>query len=324
MVDGERAHPLVVVLGGGTGASRLAAGLDRLGVLERSLVVVNVADDVEVHGLAVWPDLDTVVYRLAGRLDLARGWGLAGDTTVVLDELRRLGVDAWFTVGDRDLATHLARTALLRQGRGATDVAHALCAAHGIPPRIAPVTEDRVRTRVVLDTGEEVGFQTYHVRLRARPTAVGVRYDGIEDARPDSGVLDALRRAALVVLAPSSPVASILPQLGIAGVRDALERRAGATVAVTPVVLGATPSPAMRQRAHTREQLLRALGTPHVPHAVASLYAGLIGGFVVDAVDAATEVPLLPAGVEPLVAPTTGDGADDAARLLELLLGRLT
>ena len=314
--------PVVVVLGGGTGASRLAAGLERLGLLERSLVVVNVADDLEVHGLAVWPDLDTVVYRLAARLDRARGWGLEGDTTVVLDELRRLGAAAWFTIGDRDLATHVARTALLREGRTPTEVAHALCTAHGLPPRVVPVSEDPVRTRVALAGGEEVAFQTYHVRLRARPAATAVRYDGLATARPAPGVLDALRRARLVVLAASSPVASVLPMLGTPGVRGALGGRSGGTAAVTPVVLGVPPGPAMRHRALTRQQLLGALGTAHAPHAVAALYAGLIDAFVVDAVDAATEVDLLPDDVQPVVAATTGDDPDDAARLLEALLAR--
>jgi LPPG:FO 2-phospho-L-lactate transferase len=312
--------PEIVVLGGGLGAARLGLGLQHLGMLERSLIVANVADDHEFYGLRVAPDFDTIVYTLAGLIDDERGWGVRGDTSSTMDALTAIGGSSWFHLGDRDLATHLLRTQWLEDGVPASAVARRLCEARGLPAVIVPVTEDRVRTRVRTADGQEVDFQTFHVRLRAQPRVVGVRYEGIDRARPVPGLVAAIEAAGLVVLAPSSPVASVIPILEVAGVRTAVASRSRPTIAITPLVVAAPPDPHAEARARTRARLLAGIGVAPTPHDVAALYSGLIDAFVVDELDAPAEVHQLPSGVDAIVASTISRNAREAAALLGTVL----
>jgi LPPG:FO 2-phospho-L-lactate transferase len=309
--------PEIVVMGGGLGAARLGLGLQRLGMLERSLIAANVADDHEFYGLCVAPDFDTIVYSLAGLIDDERGWGLRGDTSCTMDALAAMGQSPWFHLGDRDLATHMLRTEWLQEGVPGSVVAGRLCEAHELPPVIVPVSEDRIRTRVRIEDGQEVDFQTFHVRLRGQPGVVGVRYEGIDRARPLPRVVAAIEEARLVVLAPSSPVASVIPILEVAGVRNAVANRAHPTVAVTPLVVAAPPDRHAEARARTRSRLLSGIGVEPTPHGVAALYADLLDAFVVDELDAAAEVHQLPRGVEAVVASTISRSAEEAAVLLD-------
>lgn len=312
--------PEVVVLGGGLGTSRLATGLRALGLLGSSLLVVNVADDRSFYGLHVAPDVDTVLYTLADMLDRRRGWGLAGDTARVMEALAALGAEPWFHLGDRDLATHLFRTALLADGMRLSAVVARLCDALGLPPVVRPASDQLVRTRVTVAGGEEVDFQTFHVRLGAGPTVTSVRYDGLEGALPAPGVLDALGRAGVVVVAPSSPVASVLPILGLAGVRQALTDRSGPTVAISPLVLAATPDEATRRRVATSRRLLEGVGVEPSPWGVAGCYADLVDAFVVDQRDRPQPGAGMPAATETLFADTITPTPERAAGLLASVL----
>src|SRR5258706_3879280 len=212
----------VVELAGGVGGAKLAHGLQaHLG--ERLTVIVNTGDDVERHGLAVWPDHDTVMYTLAGLDDQDRGWGVRDETWTALDQLARLGEETWFRIGDRDLATHVVRTGRLAEGERPTDVARHLQRALGVAATILPMTDDPVRTEVRTDDGW-LDFQTYFVGRQQHPTVHEVRFCGAADAAPTPEVLasfDALRPTDAIVVAPSNPIVSIGPLLALDGPRSA-------------------------------------------------------------------------------------------------------
>src|SRR6201997_4284571 len=214
----------VVALAGGVGAARFLDGLTRVFAPERIFIIGNTADDAEMHGLHVSPDLDTVTYTLSGLADRKRGWGISGDSFRCLDALGRLGADTWFQLGDRDLATHLYRTQRLRQGAKLSDITGEITAALGVRSRIVPMSDDRVRTRICTPTGE-IEFQTYFVKRRARDKVISVRFEGASEASPAPGVLDTIAGAEAIILCPSNPFISIGPILAIPGIREALHQK---------------------------------------------------------------------------------------------------
>lgn len=280
--EGARAGRGVVALAGGVGGAKLAAGL--AAVAGRDLtVVVNTGDDLERHGLAIWPDHDTVLYTLAGLADRDRGWGLQDETWSAIDQLGRYGESTWFRLGDRDIATHLVRTERLRRGARPTEIALELAASLGVMPRILPMTDAPVRTLVRTDDGW-LEFQDYFVARVQAPAVHEVRFDGIDATSPSAEVLAAIDTAGVVVIAPSNPIVSIGPILELAGMREALvaagDDRGVPIVAVSPIVAGrALKGPA--------DRMLASLG--HEPSAlgVARLYRELADGFVVDRADEA-------------------------------------
>jgi LPPG:FO 2-phospho-L-lactate transferase len=233
---------VITVLAGGVGAARFLSGLLRVVPPGDITAIVNVGDDVELHGLHISPDLDTVTYTLAGAIDPERGWGLGGETWQALDMVRRYGGVGWFNLGDRDLGTHLFRTHRLREGAPLSTITHEITRAWDIGVDIRPVTDDRVETRVTIDddgVASEIGFQEYFVKLRHSVPVRHVRFVGADDARPGPGVLDAIASAETIVIAPSNPIVSIGPRLAFPGVRAAVEARRAHCVAVSPIVAGA-------------------------------------------------------------------------------------
>jgi LPPG:FO 2-phospho-L-lactate transferase len=296
----------VVELAGGVGGAKLAEGLAaHLG--SDLTVVVNTGDDLERHGLAIWPDHDTVAYTLAGLDDEVRGWGLRDETWTVMERLEALGHDPWFRLGDRDIATHLWRTERLRAGVRPTAVARELAAALGFAPTILPMTDEPVRTEVLTDDGW-LDFQEYFVHRQQAPEVREVRFRGIDDARPTPELLAALGAAEVVVIAPSNPIVSIGPILTLTGMTDALvaaRDRGVPVVAVSGIIGGkALKGPA--------DRMLTSLGHESSAVGVARLYAGLATVFVVDAVDADSATAIAELGLRPVVADTMM--TDDAAR----------
>lgn len=297
---------IVVELAGGVGGAKLAHGLAaHLGA--DLTVVVNSGDDLERHGLVVWPDHDTVLYTLAGLGDRERGWGLRDETWTVMDQLERLGEATWFRLGDRDIATHLVRTEQLRAGRRPTEVALDLQRRFGVGPRILPMSDEPVRTIVETDIGR-LEFQEYFVRHRQEPTVRDVAFLGIEAARPTPEVEAAVRAAELIVVAPSNPIVSIGPILAVPGLRTlVLDRRAAGVpvVGVSPIVAGkALKGPA--------DRMLASLGHPVSAVGVAAIYRDLLDGFVVDAVDAELVPAIEELGLRAVATDTIM--TDDAAR----------
>lgn len=295
----------IVCFGGGIGATRLWRALaDQIGQDSLTLVV-NTADDLWHYGLRVCPDLDTVTYGLAGKQDQERGWGLLDESFVAMATLAELGEDVWFNLGDRDLATHLLRTQLLNRGVPLSVVTAHLARANKVSTQILPMCEEEVSTEVLVREEGWMAFQEYHVRHHAEPPVEEVRYKGIEHARTPPAVLNALENASLVVLGPSSPVASILPILGVGETRAAIQAAPAPVVAVTPIVSGAPFSNAGdAHRAQLRERLLAARGLEHTASATASLYADLADFFVVDEADQEEAAHIRTLGVTPIVAGT--------------------
>ncbi len=231
--------PTVTVICGGVGAARFLRGL--VDVIDPQLItaVVNVADDMVLHGLSISPDIDTITYTLADAIDPDRGWGLVGETWEAMDALGRYGDRNWFSLGDKDLATHMQRTARLREGATLTEVTAEIAAAWNIGVTIAPVSDDRISTHVTrADTGEEITFQEYFVGLGHDVPISSVRFDNIDHAVPTATALAAVTSADIVVIAPSNPIVSIAPVLNVPGMLDALDQREGATVAISPIVGG--------------------------------------------------------------------------------------
>jgi len=276
-------------------------------------VIANVADDLELHGLHVSPDIDAILYNLAGLIDAERGWGLRGDTFTALEMLGRLGAPTWFRLGDGDLATHVERTRRLRSGESLTDATAAMATALGLAVRVLPATDDRLRTIVETDDGP-IDFQTYFVARRQEPDVRGLRFDGADAARPTQAVSDAIREAELIVIGPSNPLVSIGPILAIPGIREAIAESPAPVVAVSPIVAGrALKGPA--------DKMLVSLGHESSALGVAKLYRGIADRFVLDEADAgqaaAVEELGLDADVLPTVMRTDADRAALARRLAE-------
>jgi LPPG:FO 2-phospho-L-lactate transferase len=308
----------VVALAGGVGAGKFLRGLVAVVSPEDLTVVVNTADDIRVHGLHVSPDVDSVTYWLAGVADRERGWGRAGETFRTTEELREFGADdAWFGLGDLDLATHLVRTRLLNEGKTLGEATWVVAARFGIRARILPMSNDRVTTRVaVAGAGGEIldlHFQEYWVKRGARDEVKSIRFDGAERAAPSEGVLDAIRSADAVLVCPSNPVASIAPILAIPGIREAVAEKRAMAVGVSPIVGGAP----VRGMA---DKLLPVYGVDVSAAGAASCYEGLIRGWVIDDVDASLAPGIERAGFDVMVAQTLMVDDEAAERLARVTL----
>lgn len=309
----------VIALCGGVGGAKLAFGLTRVLAPDDLTIVVNTADDFEHLGLLVEPDIDTVIYTLAGLSDRRRGWGLAGETWNFLDAMKRLGGETWFALGDRDLATHVERTRRLRAGETISQITAAFAAAQGIVHPLVPMSDQPIRTIVETEEGP-LSFQRYFAGEHCRPVTRAVRFEMAPDTQASAGFRDVLARddIAAVILCPSNPYLSIDPILAVPGVRAALERLDAPIVAVSPIIGGeALKGPAAK--------LMTELGVTPGVLAVADHYRGMLGGLVIDRADKADAAALRTRGVEPLVTRAVMKSDADRERLaretLELALG---
>jgi LPPG:FO 2-phospho-L-lactate transferase len=300
------------VLSGGVGGARFLRGLvdaiDPAGVT----AIVNVGDDLEVLGLSVSPDLDSVLYALAGLADEERGWGRADETWNALDAAAALGGEDWFRLGDRDIGLHLVRTAALRSGLPLSTVSARLAASVGIEATLLPATDDRLRTRLETPSGSFL-FQEWFVARGHRDPVDRLRFEGAADARPAPGVLEALHEADVILIAPSNPYVSIGPILAVERIRSALERRRVPAIAVSPLIGGQAikgPAAAMLRRLE---------GGTTAAH-VARCYPGLIDALVLDEADAADADAVVEQGVRPVVARTLMTDQDARRRLAEAAL----
>jgi LPPG:FO 2-phospho-L-lactate transferase len=281
---------LITVLCGGVGGAKLVQGLAHVLPDPSQLsIIVNTGDDWDLLDLHISPDVDTVLYTLAGLISPERGWGLADETWGALELLGRYGFPTWFRIGDRDLATHIARTVWLRQGRTLTDVTRTLGTALGVAPQILPMSNDRVATVVDTPVGR-LPFQEYFVARGARDAVLGIELEGIDQAQPTAEVLEAVRTARVIVIAPSNPLVSIGPILALPGMRDALAAAHGLRMAVTPLVAGhAIKGPTV--------EMLRGVGLPAEPAAVARLYRDFLDVFVLDIRDSTATGDVASVGV---------------------------
>jgi len=303
---------MIVTLAGGVGAARFLEGVVQVVSPEQITAIVNTGDDITLHGLAISPDLDIVTYTLAGIVEESQGWGIRGDTYNTLEMLGRLGADTWFLLGDRDLATHIRRTELLRAGATLSEVADLIRRALGVAVRVLPMSDDPVATYIQTPAGR-IHFENYLVQRRAQDDVLGVVFDGAEAARPAPGVLEAIREAEAVLIAPSNPIVSVGTILAVPGVRAALEETVAPVVAVSPIVGGAPiKGPAA--------PLMRALGFEVSAYGVAICYRDLVDVLVIDEVDAALVPAIESLGMGVVVADTIMRGPAEKGALAQVAL----
>jgi len=306
---------LVVALAGGVGAARFLDGLTRVIPPERVFIIGNTADDAEIHGLHVSPDLDTVTYTLAGLANRRHGWGVRGDSFRCLEALGRLGAETWFQLGDRDLATHLYRTERLRQGASLAEVTSEIAAALNVRSRLVPMSNERVRTRICTPSGE-LEFQTYFVKRRARDRVTAIRFEGASQATPAPGLLDAIAKAEAIILCPSNPFISIGPILAIPGIRAALRRKRDKVAVISPIVGGrALKGPAAK--------MMKSLQRRSSAAEVAKLYLDFAGMFVLDEVDRKQAAQVEACGMRPVVTNTIMRGLRERKSLARVVVREL-
>lgn len=287
---------MYTVFAGGVGASRFLQGLAAVVSQEDITVISNTGDDVEMFGLHVSPDTDIVIYALAGAVNPETGWGLQGDTFAVVDALQRFGYERWFNLGDRDLATAIHRTRLLREGRPMHEVVAELARAWGLRVTILPMSNHPIETRITGPDGE-LPFQEYMVRLRTEVDVHSIAFAGVETAAPAPGVLEAINEARAVILAPSNPFVSIGPILAVRGVRDALENTRATRVAISPIIAGqVVKGPAAK--------MLQTLGHEVSAVGVAEIYLGLVDVMLIDELDRALAPRIEALGMRCAVADT--------------------
>jgi LPPG:FO 2-phospho-L-lactate transferase len=302
----------ITALAGGVGASKLLLGLYDISDPTRLTAIVNTGDDITLHGLKISPDLDIVTYTLAGVIDPAKGWGFHHETFHALKRLAVFGRVKWFNLGDRDLATHIHRTAMLAEGKSLTDAAESIRTALGVKSRILPMSDQPVPTIIDSDEGA-LHFQEYLVKRRAEPVVRGIRFDGVDSARPAPGVLEAIRDADRIIICPSNPLISIGPILAVGGIREALRARRKDVIAVCPIVGG-------KSLKGPSDKMLAQLGYESSAQAVANLYADFTGTFVLDPADQAQVEEINKLDMQAAVIPTVMKTRTDKRKLAGALL----
>ena len=304
--------PNITALAGGVGASKLLLGLYETSDPARLTAIVNTGDDVTLHNLKISPDLDIVTYTLAGIIDPKKGWGFRGETFHLLKRLAVFGRVNWFNLGDRDLATHIHRTAMLAEGKTLTDTAESIRLALGVKSRILPMCNEPVPTIIESNEGS-LHFQEYLVKRRAEPVVKKIRFDGIENAKPAPGVLEAIRAADHIIICPSNPLISIGPILAVPGIREALRARRADVVAVCPIVGG-------KSLKGPSDKMLAQLGHDSSAAGVAKLYADFTATFVIDPVDESQLSTIEKLDMKVAVVPTVMTTRADKRKLASALL----
>ena len=306
---------MLVTLAGGVGAARFLEGLARAAPPSNITVIVNTGDDIDLYGLRISPDLDIVMYTLAGLVDPKQGWGIKGDTYNTLDMLKRYGHNTWFLLGDRDLATHMHRTQLLQQGQTLTEVSDQIRRSLGLETRFLPISNEPVTTRILTPDGW-LHFEEYFVQRQTRDRVVGVQFAGIETARPAPGVLEAIAGAEAILLAPSNPIVSIGTILAVADVREALCATDAPVVAVSPIVGGATiKGPA--------DKLMSGLVLEVSARGVAEYYRDFLDVLIIDQVDAALAPQIEALGLRVFVMDTIMRGLPEKEALARAALAAI-
>lgn len=301
----------IVALAGGVGGARLAQGLYQIHTIEKLSVIVNTGDDFIFNGLNISPDIDTVCYTLAGIESKVNGWGIEGDTFQALGQIRDMGGDAWFSLGDRDIALHLLRTKAVRQGFPLSEITLKICQRLGIKAHILPMTDQPVHTKVQIKSGEWLDFQEYFVHQKCNPEVLDFKFDGLEEATPAPGVMEALQAADLVIICPSNPWVSIDPILGIKQIRAVLLDKS--VLAISPLIGGkAVKGPLMK--------MFNELGIKPSCLAIAEHYREFLDGLLIDTIDQAESEAIEAFGIITRTTDILMKDTDDRKRLAEEIL----
>jgi LPPG:FO 2-phospho-L-lactate transferase len=306
----------VTCLAGGVGAARFLQGLIQLLPQEKLTVIANTGDDIELYGLHVSPDPDILMYTLAGIVDEEKGWGIQGDTFNFLNMLQKYGLETWFKLGDKDLATHIYRTQLLRDGLSLSEVTQKLCKALGLKIEILPVTNQKIAPQIITDVGK-MHFEEYLVKRGAKDKVLNVIFEGAESIYPASGVIESILDADGIIVCPSNPIVSIGPILAVNKVRKALEETSAKVVAISPIVGGAPiKGPA--------DKLMKGLGLEVSAYSVAFLYRNFLDVFILDEVDNGEKEKVEKLGVKAITTNTIMRSLQDKVDLAKLALEALS
>ncbi|HET8562434.1 MAG TPA: 2-phospho-L-lactate transferase [Candidatus Binatia bacterium] len=303
---------MLVVLTGGTGGAKLIQGLSHEVDPAELTIVCNTADDFILHGLYICPDIDTITYTLAGVSDDAKGWGINSDTFTLLEQLEKYGCETWFKLGDKDLATHIARTKRMREGLTLSQVTDELRRSLGVQATVIPMSNDKVQTRVITDDGE-LSFQEFFVRERWAPEVKAVAYSGIEESRPAPGLINGILQATGIVICPSNPVTSIGPILAVPGIRPALKETKAPVLGISPIIQNAPVS----GPAH---KLMSAQGSEVSAFGVAKLYADLLDRWFIATEDEKHAGNIETLGIKVVATSIRMDALSDKRRLARELL----
>jgi LPPG:FO 2-phospho-L-lactate transferase len=303
---------LIVALAGGVGAARLLRGLVQIIQPEDLVIVGNTGDDVEVYGLHISPDLDIVMYTLAGIVDEVKGWGISGDTFECLKTLGKLGSETWFKLGDRDLAIHIVRTKILKEGKTLSQATAELCKMLGIKARLVPMSNDPVRTKIV--SGKLIlDFQDYFVKRKTKDEVTDVVFEGAEKAKPAPGILEAIKEAERVVICPSNPILSIAPILSISMIKDQLKRTDAYVIGVSPIVGGKTiKGPA--------DRIMASMGFEASAYGVARYYEDFLDHLIIDKVDENHKDRIRELGVKVTTTNTIMKSLEDSIHLARVMM----
>jgi LPPG:FO 2-phospho-L-lactate transferase len=306
---------LVTALSGGVGGAKLVLGLSKILRPGELTVVGNTGDDFELHGLHISPDLDIVMYTLAGIVDEQKGWGVKADTFTTLDSLSKYyGLERWFRLGDKDMATHIYRTSLLAQNYPLSEATTIMCSALGVNDvRILPMTDDKVQTKVKIQGGSTISFQDYFVKRGCTDKVTGVVYEGSDTARPSKGVLESIAKSDIIVICPSNPVASIGPILSIRRISEALKKASCSIVAVSPIIHG-------KPLKGPADKFMEGAKLDVSASGVARFYQQIIDYLVIDEADASLDEEIGSMGVRVTIADTIMNTLEDKTRLAGTIL----
>ncbi|MEM1551984.1 MAG: 2-phospho-L-lactate transferase [Candidatus Bathyarchaeia archaeon] len=302
----------VVALAGGVGAAKLLRGLVKVVPPKNLFVIGNTGDDVELYGLHISPDLDIIMYTLAGIVDEEKGWGIAGDTFNCLEMLGRLGFETWFRLGDRDFATHIIRTKMLREGMTLSQATEKLCRMLGVKANLIPMSDDPVRTKI--QSGNMLlEFQEYFVKRGAKDTVTGVIFEGVERAEPAPGVVKAIEEAERIIICPSNPILSIAPILAIKAIKKALEKSKAPVVGISPIIGGkALKGPA--------DRVMVGMGFEPSAYGVARFYGSLLKHFIIDEADGDQKSHIERLGIKVTVTNTIMKSLEDSIHLAKVVM----
>lgn len=303
---------MITALAGGVGAARFLTGLSKIVDEEELSVIVNTGDDIEMFGLHISPDIDIVAYTLAGIVDEDKGWGIRGDTFQCLEMIKKLGLETWFNLGDKDFATNIFRTNLLNKGLTLSMATDEICHALGLKANILPMTDDKFETWIKVEEGL-IHFEEYFVKRQAKDKILGVEFVGCANAKPSPKVIDSINDTETVIICPSNPIVSIGTILSVEGIRDALRRTSAKVIGVSPIVAGAPiKGPA--------DKLMRSLGFEVSAFSVAKLYADFLDVFVIDNQDASEKSQIEQLGIRVKMADTIMKSLEDKVRLAKTAL----
>jgi len=302
----------VVALAGGVGAAKLLRGIVKVAPPKSLFIIGNVGDDIELHGLHISPDLDIIMYTLAGVVDETKGWGIANDTFNCLEMLGRLGFETWFRLGDKDLATHIIRTKMLREGMTLSQATAKLCKMFGVEANLIPMSDDPVRTKI-RSGNMLLEFQEYFVKRGTMDTVTDVIFEGAEKAEPAPGVIDAIEGAERIIICPSNPILSIAPILAIKAIKKALENAKAPIVGISPIVGGkALKGPA--------DRVMASMGYEPSAYGVAKFYGKLLKHFVIDEIDKKQRTLIERLGIKVTVTNTIMKSLEDSIRLAKIVM----